>query len=300
MFFFKSFWRGSVFRGNILAAIMLFGKDDVILNACPAYVTDALVRRFDQDRYDDREVIKTNLIESYEQLLDFGRKHLPDKFYLEDGVYRKSLRSTIIREMIGNTLIHREFTSSHVAKFVIEKDRMYIENANRAVREGVITPDNLEPNPKNPLIAAVFRNIGFADQLGSGVRNLFKYSRFYSGKDPEFQEGDVFRIIVPLDEQLLYKLKNADKMPIDADDMLIDTGDIVLSIEKMILSDREKRVLTYALAYHYITSDKAAELLGVKQRRAREILKKLVDAKLLEKRGSYKNTIYIAQASDGC
>ena len=76
-----------------------------------------------------------------------------------------------------------------------------MENANRATKEGFITVDNLEPNPKNPIIAAFFRNIGYANQLGSGVRKLFKYCKFYSGKEPEFVEGDVFRIIVPLDEE---------------------------------------------------------------------------------------------------
>lgn len=47
---------------------------------------------------------------------------------------------------------------------------MYVENASRAMGGGFITVDNLEPNPKNPIIAAFFRNIGYADQLGSGVR----------------------------------------------------------------------------------------------------------------------------------
>lgn len=75
---------------------------------------------------------------------------------------------------------------------------MYVENANRATQTAVITLDNLEPNPKNPIIASFFRNIGYADQLGSGVRNLFKYSRYYSGREPEFVEGDIFRILVPL------------------------------------------------------------------------------------------------------
>ena len=51
------------------------------------------------------------------------------------------------------------------------------------------------------MIANFFRNIGYADQLGSGVRNLFKYSRLYSGEDPEFIEGDIFKIIVPLNEK---------------------------------------------------------------------------------------------------
>ncbi|MEY8495590.1 winged helix-turn-helix transcriptional regulator [Lachnospiraceae bacterium 29-91] len=116
---------------------------------------------------------------------------------------RKSLRNIITREMIANTLIHREFTSAYQAKFVIENDRMYVENANRSAQSGVITPKNIEPPPKNPIIASFFRNIGYADQLGSGVRNLFKYSRHYSGREPEFLEGDVFRITVPLDNSYL-------------------------------------------------------------------------------------------------
>ena len=94
--------------------------------------------------------------------------------------------------------------SAYTAKFVIEKDKMYTENANRSSGDGVITPDNMEPNPKNPIIASFFRNIGWSDRLGSGVRNTFKYSKYYSGEEPEFIEGDVFRIIVPLNEEYSY------------------------------------------------------------------------------------------------
>ena len=189
-------------QGYNLAAIMLLGKDDVIMDVVPAYLTDALLRKVNVDRYDDREIIQTNLIESYERLMEFGRKHLLDKFFLE-GDQRKSLRNIITREMIANTLIHREYTSSYQAKFVIENKRMYVENANRSVGNGVITLENMEPNPKNPIIASFFRNIGYADQLGSGVRNLFKYSKFYSGEEPEFVEDDIFRIIVPLNDGYL-------------------------------------------------------------------------------------------------
>lgn len=187
-------------QGYNLAAVMLLGKDDLISDVVPAYMTDALLRRVNVDRYDDREIIQTNLIESYERLMEFGRKQLLDKFFLERD-QRKSLRNIITREMIANILIHREYTSSYQAKFVIEKNRMYVENANRASQDIIITPENLEPNPKNPIIASFFRNIGYADQLGSGVRNLFKYSKYYSGQEPKFVEGDVFRIIVPLDDE---------------------------------------------------------------------------------------------------
>lgn len=191
--------------GYNLAAILLLGKDEVIQNVCPAYETDALVRKVNVDRYDDREIVRTNLIESFDLLMDFIKKHLPDKFFLEDE-NRVSLRNIIAREIVSNTLMHREYTSSYAAKLVIKKDQMYTENANRASGNGFITPENLEPNPKNPLIASFLRNIGRADRLGSGVHKLFKYTKFYSGKDPVFEEGDVFRIVVPLDDNYSFDM----------------------------------------------------------------------------------------------
>lgn len=274
-------------KGYNLAAVMLLGKDDIILNVCPAYTTDALVRKINVDRYDDREIIKTNLIESYDKLMEFGRKHLPDKFFLED-TYRKSLRNTIVREMIGNTLIHREFTSSYIAKFVIETDKMYVENANRAVREGVITPDNLEPNPKNPIIASFFRNIGYADQLGSGVRNLFKYSKFYSGKEPTLIEGDVFRIIVPLDDAYSIdfggnpNITNATKSETNATKSETNvTGKELSKNEQIILYLIEEK--------SNITQKELHEKSGISLGTIKRILPKLQEKGILERIGNKRS-----------
>jgi ATP-dependent DNA helicase RecG len=186
-------------KGYNLAAVMLLGQDDVIKNISPAYRTDALLRKVNTNRYDDRLIVETNLIDSYDLLMGFAKKHLLDKFYLEEDK-RLSLSSVIAREMLVNCLMHREFTSSYIAQFVIEKERMYTANANRAETGGMITPDNFRPNPKNPVMASFFRNIWMADELGSGVRNLYHYGKLYSGTEPELIDGDVFRIIVPLDD----------------------------------------------------------------------------------------------------
>lgn len=91
------------------------------------------------------------------------------------------------------------------------------ENANRSTGERYITVDNLEPNPKNPMIASFFRNISYADQLGSGVRNLFKYTQYYSGQEPEFIERDVFRIIVPLDDKYSFDYGTSKNKTFSAD-----------------------------------------------------------------------------------
>jgi len=194
-------------KGYNLAAIMLLGRDHVIKNVCPAYRTDALLRKINIDRYDDRLIVETNLIESYDLLVQFAEKHLLDKFHLE-GYQRVSLRGIIVREMISNVLIHREFKSSHFARLIIEKNRMFTENANRADTGDYITPDNYRPNPKNPIIAAFFRNIWLADELGSGVRKLFEYVSKYSGKDPEMIDGDIFKIIVPLDDNYSFDMNS--------------------------------------------------------------------------------------------
>lgn len=266
-------------QGFNLAAVMLMGKDDLILDVVPAYVTDALLRRVNVDRYDDREIIQTNLIESYERLMEFGRKHLPDKFFLEDD-QRKSLRNIITREMIANTLIHREYTSPYQAKFVIETEKMYVENANRASQDALITPDNMEPSPKNPIIAAFFRNIGYADQLGSGVRNLFKYSKFYSGGDPKFIEGDVFRIIVPLSHQ--YVEETAKSTTQSTTQTTQSTTQTTTLTENPFVQS----VLKLIEQEPFLSQAKMAEKLGVNQNTLKYYMKKMKNNGIVERLAS--------------
>ncbi len=174
-------------EGLILAAILIFGKDKTIMSALPHHKTDAIYRVKDLDRYDDRDDIRTNLLDSYDRLIDFVDKHLDDKFYIE-GTQRIDVRNKIARELCSNILMHREFS----------------------------------PYPKNPKIANFFKEIGLADELGSGIRNMVKYTKIYSGGVPEFKENDIFTTIIPLNDTVnapvnepvnaLVKLNNTQKL----------------------------------------------------------------------------------------
>ena len=262
-----------------MAAVLLLGKDDVIRDILPAYETDAILRRNDVDRYDDREAVQTNLIDSYDRLIAFGRKHLPDPFFLE-GEQRKSLLGILLREMISNLMIHREFTSSYQAKFVIEKDRMYTQNANRASWEGLITPENMEPNPKNPIIASFFRNIGLADRLGSGVRNLFGYSKFYSGRDPIMQEKDIFTITVPL------KGMEEEDTRKREDGTLNETLNTLNGTLNETLKDR---ILNLVKTNAFINQSAIAKELGVSLTTIKREMKTLQESGLLIRKGAKKD-----------
>jgi len=185
-------------KGFNLAGILLFGKDEVIQSCAAGAVTDCLLRRENLDRYDDRLIVETNLIEAFDQIFDFIEKHTLDRFFLI-GTQSVSVRSHIAREIVSNILAHREYSSSYRSRVIIEQDRIVTDNWSRPQFEGYIDPLDFTPRSKNPILAKFFVNIGRADELGSGVRNLYKYTKIYTdGAEPKLIEGNVFKTIVPL------------------------------------------------------------------------------------------------------
>jgi ATP-dependent DNA helicase RecG len=196
----KDFQTGK--SGYTLAAVLLFGTEQLIQSVLPHHRTDAIQRVINLDRYDDRDDIRVNLIDSYDRLTNFISKHLPDKFHL-DGDQRISLRDNLFREIIGNLLIHREFTNGFPAKLIIGKNSVTTENWNKPHGSGNIDPNNFSPHPKNPMIAKFFKQIGWVDELGSGVRNTYKFCKLYTpNSTPEFIEGDIFKAIIPISQTI--------------------------------------------------------------------------------------------------
>lgn len=182
-----------------LAGLLLLGKRSPLLSAVPHHRTDLILRKVNLDRYDDRDFVDVNLVESYDRIMAFVAKHLPDPFYLE-GTTSISIRDAIFREVASNILIHREYTNAFPAKLIVERGQVRTENSNKPHGFGVLNPETFTPFPKNPVIAAFFRQIGRADELGSGMRKLMRYGKVYGGANPELIEGDIFRIVVKVPE----------------------------------------------------------------------------------------------------
>lgn len=199
-------------NGVTRAGILLLGKQLPLLRAVPHHRTDLILRKVNLDRYDDRDFVDVNLVESYERIMAFIHKHLPDPFYLE-GTTSISIRDAIFREVASNILIHREYTNAFPAKLIIEYGQVRTENSSRPHGFGRLDPENFTPFPKNPVIAKFFRQIGRADELGSGMRKMMKYSRAYGGADPELIEGDVFRILIKVPEFSEKKASEPQQVP---------------------------------------------------------------------------------------
>ncbi|MDR1224042.1 MAG: putative DNA binding domain-containing protein, partial [Tannerella sp.] len=185
-------------EGFTLAAALLFGKDLTIQNLLPAYKVEAMVRIKNKDRWDDRLTLRTNLIDTYLKLKEFINRHLPEKFYMEND-QRIDLRDKIFREIIGNIIVHREYTDATATELIIEEDAVRTLNPNNPFFNGIMDLDKFNPHPKNPNIRKFFTALGWADEIGSGIRNTRNYLPHYVEKtSPVFIDEPLFRTIIPL------------------------------------------------------------------------------------------------------
>lgn len=60
----------------------------------------------------------------------------------------------------------------------------------------------------------IFLIIGLTDELGSGMRNTYKYTQLYSKEQPLFEEGDIFKTIIPL-KRIATKIVGGENVPQD-------------------------------------------------------------------------------------
>ena len=86
---------------------------------------------------------------------------------------------------------------------------------------------------------------------------------------------------------------NADKVPNSAS-IVPDSGiKMPDSIERLPDNEQERQIYKYVLENGSITTSRAAELLAVKQRRARAVLRDMVEDHYLRKEGAARSTIYV-------
>jgi ATP-dependent DNA helicase RecG len=230
--------------------------------------------------------------------MEFIAKHTLDRFYLE-GVQSVSVRSKIARELVSNTLVHREFTSTVPARVVIERERIVTDNWCIPKYPGKLDPETFTPQPKNPLIAHFFVNIGYADALGSGIRNLYKYTKIYSGgEEPELIEGDVFRTIVPLGSSAALAGDNgemSDKMSDNgevSDKMSDKTSDNGEVSDKTSDNNTREALLNYLRGNGEVSAAEAAKILNRSMPTARRILSGLVAEGAVVVSGANRNRKY--------
>ncbi|MDA3910634.1 MAG: hypothetical protein PF448_04665 [Bacteroidales bacterium] len=120
------------------------------------------------------------------------------------------MRELIFRELVANIIIHREYNSAVSTEVIVYNDRVVATNPNRSRFTGSLDLETFEAEPKNPNIRAFFNILTWADEIGSGVRNMNKFVATYTdGARPVFIEDMIFKSTIPM---LVYKLKDKSEL----------------------------------------------------------------------------------------
>jgi len=166
------------------ASIVLFGTTAALHQILPRPIVDCQwinadwSEGFPEQRWADRSVIETNLIQAWKDLLGQYLQYAQKPFAIEpDTLQREDIPPDYIafRETAINLLVHQDY-GDHGRKPVIQffRDQTVFWNPGDAFA----TPEELlesgEKEVRNPRIVAAFRRIGLSEQAGTGMRSIFR------------------------------------------------------------------------------------------------------------------------------
>ena len=165
------------------AAVLLFGAAPAFRQMLPRPVVDWQWSRGDwsedlaDERWADRLVIETNLVETWKALVDRYLQRAEKPFSIDPETLRRAdlpLDYIAFREAAINLLMHQDY-ADHARKPAIRffDDRALLWNPGDAFASA---DELLEPGEKevrNPRIVAAFRRIGLSEPAGTGIRAIF-------------------------------------------------------------------------------------------------------------------------------
>ena len=178
-----------------VAALLLFGRREVIHATLPGRHVEVTAQLLDPEGYDYKERYSGNLLESLVQLETFTAENFPEGERVE-GQRPNFIRDVLFREIFTNILVHRDYSIGAPSRLVFQKERMTFENPGKPRRGGIVDLAWRESHPKNPLIYRFFKEIGLMHQSGHGMETLLRYGEAYFGTRILAFDRDIFKVIV--------------------------------------------------------------------------------------------------------
>lgn len=259
------------------AALILVGKQEVLNSQLPQASVILEFRKSESlVPYTNRQVYSQPFYKMIDQLWhDIDLRN--DKIDVSENSYIFNIpyfNEEVIRESINNAIAHRDYrrTSETVIKQYPQK--MIIMNTG-GFPLGV-TVENLlrvQSTPRNRLLADVLAKTGIVERSGQGIDKIYKNTLSEGKDEPDYSHSDPFRVELHLSAVIKDK----------AFAMFLDS-------EQRDLPEEERLSVFEVMALNYIREGKSEHV-------DKEILKNLLDRKLIEKRGKTRGTYYILAKS---
>ena len=190
-----------------------------------------------------------------------------------------------IRELIINAMVHRSYLDHGTIQVAVYDNRLEITSPGKLpmgqtmerMKEGY-------SKIRNEALAHAFAYMNLIEHWGSGIPRIIDKVKASGLQEPEFIGGEVdLRINIYRGQVDINDCSTAVKMPLNRRK----------TADKVPVNEQEQQIYKYVLENVGITTTQAMELLGIKQRRTREILVKMVENGWLRKEGASRSTIYV-------
>ncbi len=151
----------------------------------------------------DSLTIRNDLFAEAEMIMDFIRKHINKQVIIKgqlENEERWDYPMEALRELVMNMVLHRDYTSAYDSVVKIFDDHIEFYNPG-AIPPGItlhhLLSNDYVSQPRNKLIAEVFKACGLIEKYGSGIKRVLEDFAIRGLPQPEFHlYPDGFRVSV--------------------------------------------------------------------------------------------------------
>lgn len=256
------------------AALILLAKREVLNKVLPQAVVMLEYRNAEnQIPFDNRIVFSAPFFIMIDEL--WNTINLRNgSFPIQDGAYIFNIpffNEEVIRESINNAITHRDYRRT--SEIVIKQFPQRLDIINAGGFPHGVNLDNLlktPSTPRNRLLADVLQKTGIVERSGQGVDKIY-YNTLIEGKaEPDYSKSDYFQVNLKLSAII--------------EDRAFALFIVAVQDE---LAEAEKLSVLEVITLNKIKSNVSKKDLD------NEIVSKLLDKKLIEKRGKTNAVYYI-------
>lgn len=245
----------------------------------------------------DRREYNGPLWEQIEEAYQFVLRNIHLGATLE-GIYRQDIYEIppdAIRELIINAMVHRSYLDHGMIQVAIYDDRLEITSPGKLpMGQTIERMKEGYSKIRNEALAYAFSYMNLIEHWGSGIPRIIGKVKAAGLQEPEFIGGDVdLRINIYRNQNKANNAMNDANGVVNGNGMPDSADKVPDSADKMPDNTQERRIFKYVLEHGSITTAQAAEVLKVKDRRARNILMDMVEKAYLRKEGAARSTIYV-------
>lgn len=230
----------------------------------------------------DKQDCRGTLPEIIDQATEFVRRNRRIVPRME-GIRRIDVEEyplPAVREAIANAVAHRDYalTGSSIRLFLFD-DRLEIISPGRLVFPVTLESLGHARETRNRLIVRVLRDLGYIEDLGTGIRRIRAAMANSGLRPPVFAEEH---------HQFIITLYGA----------TVETNDITASavdaLARWGLNERQVRAIEYLKTYRQITRSEYCALTGVQKSEAYRELQEMIQKGLVVPQGKGRGVRYVS------